>query len=98
VVTSLCESILFDRHQVRPVSHWQPLVQCCISSPVVIGRQGVIAPMHTTLNKDENAKMDRSAGVLRSVIAQQISNRASKLESGGEERAGEIKRRNSEEY
>ena len=38
--TSICEAIVYNQHQVFPLSHWQEDLQCCLSLPAVWGRSG----------------------------------------------------------
>ncbi|CAI4219641.1 unnamed protein product [Parascedosporium putredinis] len=33
IVSSICSAILFDKRLVRPISHWVPELDCCISLP-----------------------------------------------------------------
>ncbi|OAP58026.1 L-lactate dehydrogenase [Fonsecaea erecta] len=67
VVASLCASILFDRRDVRPVSHFQPDPElgCCVSTPVVLGKGGVVKTLPLPLSADEKAKLAQSAKVVR---------------------------------
>lgn len=62
VVSSICESILFNQRHVRPVSHWVENRQCCVSFPAVIGRGGIIKTINTPLNDDEEQAMKKSVG------------------------------------
>lgn len=68
VVASICASILFDKREVRPVSHFQPEFDCCFSLPVVLGRKGIMKTIEMPLGSDENAAIARSAHRLKSTI------------------------------
>lgn len=68
VVASMCASILFDKREVRPVSHFQPEFDCCFSLPVVLGRKGIMKTIEMPLESDENAAIARSAHRLKSTI------------------------------
>ncbi|RDW93839.1 lactate/malate dehydrogenase family protein [Aspergillus mulundensis] len=69
VVLSLCSSILLDKHEVRPVSHFQPEFGCFFSLPVILGRGGIISTIALPLAVDERAKIADSAEVLRDTLA-----------------------------
>ena len=60
VVSSICESILFNQCHIRPVSHWVESRQCCISFPAVIGRGGVVKTINIPLNDEEEQSMKKS--------------------------------------
>ncbi|KAL2821160.1 lactate dehydrogenase/glycoside hydrolase [Aspergillus granulosus] len=68
-VSSLCSSILLDKRNVRPVSHFQPDFGCCFSLPVVLGREGILKTIHMPLEKDEWARISESATTLRDMLA-----------------------------
>ena len=65
VVSSICESILFNTRQVRPVSHWQEEFGCCLSMPAVIGREGVLRTIKVPLNEEEKRALERSARAIK---------------------------------
>lgn len=65
VVASTCRSILLDKRNVRPLSHFQPEFGCCFSLPALIGRQGVIGTIHLALDDAEDAHIRDSAGRLK---------------------------------
>ncbi|SPO05261.1 related to lactate dehydrogenase [Cephalotrichum gorgonifer] len=69
VVSSICSTILLDKHLVRPISHWVPELGCCISLPVVLGRRGAARALPLGLSDEENALLEKSAETLRGVIA-----------------------------
>ena len=68
VVSSICETIMMDRKNVRPVSVHIPEWKICISYPVVLGRNGVLRVLPIELDESEMAKMAESAKHLRTVI------------------------------
>ncbi|KAF2418409.1 L-lactate dehydrogenase A [Tothia fuscella] len=68
VVASICSSILFDKHNVRPISHWQQDHDCCLSLPVVLGRKGVVRNLPLPLDDEETKLLHESAKDLREVI------------------------------
>ncbi|CAG9940235.1 unnamed protein product [Clonostachys rosea f. rosea IK726] len=65
VVASTCRSILLDKRNVRPLSHFQPEFGCCFSLPALIGRQGVIGTIHLALDDAEDARIRDSARKLK---------------------------------
>ncbi|KAL5344864.1 hypothetical protein ACLOAV_010261 [Pseudogymnoascus australis] len=70
IVSSICSSILLDKRNVRPISHFQLEFSCCFSLPVVLGRKGIMRTIQMPLNSDENADIAKSAKTLRSIIEQ----------------------------
>jgi L-lactate dehydrogenase len=71
VVASLAESILFDTRQVRPVSHYIPELQCCLSLPAVLGKAGVYRtmPCMGLLDAVEQQRLRASASAIRGIHA-----------------------------
>ncbi len=61
VIASLCASILLDKRNVRPVSHFQREFGCCFSSLVVLGRKGIVKKIGMPLDKEEEARIAESA-------------------------------------
>lgn len=68
IVASVCSSILSDRRNVRPLSHFQPEFGCYFSLPAVLGRKGIIRTLPISLDNDEKAKIEESAKKLRSEL------------------------------
>jgi L-lactate dehydrogenase len=68
VICSICSSVLSDKRNVRPVSHFQPEWGCCFSLPIVLGRAGVIKKVEVPLNSDEKAALDESIRELKAAI------------------------------
>lgn len=64
----ICEAIIFDHHQVLPLSHWQEEWDCCLSLPAVLGRDGIISSFPLDLNEPEQAFLAESAKRLKGVI------------------------------
>lgn len=67
-VSSICSSVLFDRRDVRPISHFQPEFRCCFSLPVILGRKGIITTIQIPLNNSEQARITESAETLTATI------------------------------
>jgi L-lactate dehydrogenase len=68
IVASICSSILLDKRNVRPISHFQPEMDCFLSAPVVLGRKGIIQTIHLPLNADEKAELDKAAKIQRDLV------------------------------
>ncbi|KAL3484627.1 hypothetical protein BJX62DRAFT_243747 [Aspergillus germanicus] len=68
VVSSICTSILEDKRNVQPVSHFQPEFGCCFSLPVVIGRTGIIQGVPAGLSATEENAVVRSAKELKQTL------------------------------
>jgi L-lactate dehydrogenase len=68
IVSSMCSSILLDKRNVRPVSHFQPDFGCCFSLPAVLGRKGVMSTIQIPLDRDEEAYIVESAKELSGTI------------------------------
>lgn len=68
IICSMCSSILLDKRNVRPVSHFQPDFGCSFSLPAVLGRKGVMSTIQMPLDRDEEAHIAESAKELRETI------------------------------
>jgi L-lactate dehydrogenase len=68
VTASICKSILFDHRNVRPVSHWIDDLKCCLSLPVILGREGVVRTIPLALDEQEHKALQKSAEALRGLI------------------------------
>jgi len=76
-VSSICESILFDRRHIRPLSHWQDGLGCCLSMPAVIGRRGVLSTIAMPLDDDEKILLNLCTAKMREIV--QVLNVGSRL-------------------
>ncbi|BCS17640.1 lactate/malate dehydrogenase family protein [Aspergillus puulaauensis] len=65
IVSSICASILFDKHNIRPVSHFQPEYGCCFSYPAVLGRTGIVHTVHMPLSMDEEQRVTESVTAMK---------------------------------
>jgi L-lactate dehydrogenase len=68
IIASICSSILLDKRNVRPISHFQPEFGCCFSLPVVLGRKGIIRTIQMPLSSDEAAEIAESAKQVREML------------------------------
>lgn len=69
VAASICKSILFDERAIVPISHYQEDFGCCLSMPIVLGRNGVVRTVPMPLSSEESEELKASAKSLREVIA-----------------------------
>jgi L-lactate dehydrogenase len=67
-ISRICVSILFDKRNVYPISHFQPEWGCCFSLPVVLGRSGIIRTVQMSANSDERADIDDSVKTLSATL------------------------------
>lgn len=51
-----------------PVSHYQKDLECCLSLPAVVGRNGVKSSMGLLLNDEEKELLAKSAKSLKEVL------------------------------
>lgn len=68
IAASICRHILFDSRTVRPLSFYQPELDCCLSMPAVIGRRGIAKAMPIELDEIEKQELKNCARGLRAVI------------------------------
>ncbi|KAH8434296.1 lactate/malate dehydrogenase family protein [Aspergillus melleus] len=68
IVASICSSVLWDKKDVRPVSHFQAESGCCYSLPAVIRRKGIVRTTEMSLSAEERADLDRSVKALRGTM------------------------------
>ena len=67
-VASLCSSVLLDKRDVRPISHFNPEFRCCFSLPAILGKKGVVQTIQPPLNNSEQARIAESAKLLETMI------------------------------
>ncbi|KNB04868.1 L-lactate dehydrogenase [Fusarium oxysporum f. sp. lycopersici 4287] len=53
VAANLCCSVILDKHEVYPVSHFQEQYECCLIMPAVIGRKGILSSVPLSLDAGE---------------------------------------------
>lgn len=68
IITCLCSSIVFNKRNVLPVSHFQPRFGCCLSMPAAVGRRGIAQSFSILLEKDEDDRISDSAKALKSTL------------------------------
>ena len=71
-VTHICKAILNDSHSILTVSNMHNgeygLNDVCLSTPVIIGKNGIEGKVVCRLTDEEQAKLEKSAKVLRDAI------------------------------
>jgi L-lactate dehydrogenase len=67
VVSGICASVLLNKQDVTPISHFQAELGCCLSLPVILGRKGIVKSVTLQLSSDEKAKLESSAKSLRTM-------------------------------
>jgi len=68
IVSSICESILFNQQHVRPVSHWIENLETYVSLPAVIGHGGVQKTIEVPLDDTEKELLRKSVEEIRNTI------------------------------
>lgn len=68
VVGAICKAVLYDTCAVMPVSHYQEDLKVCLSTPVVVGRKGIVRKIEMSLSDAEQEALEKSAASLRKVI------------------------------
>jgi L-lactate dehydrogenase len=69
VTARIAEAILRDEHAVIPVGSYNPKYSVTISLPSVLGRQGVSQTLEPEMSEQERQGFQRSAEILRNVVA-----------------------------
>ena len=69
MIADICSSIALDKHTVHPVSHFLPYYQCCMSLPVILGRQGVVGMVEEALDEKTKAAMASAAEEQRKALS-----------------------------
>ncbi|EWG55465.1 L-lactate dehydrogenase [Fusarium verticillioides 7600] len=68
VAANLCCSVMLDKHEMYPVSHFQEEYGCCLSLPAVIGRKGILNTVPLSMNEGENAAVKSSGDLLKASV------------------------------
>ena len=69
-VADICQTIIFDRKTVMPLSVFVPELGVCISVPVVLGAHGIERRAAMSLNAQEHACLQRAAEKLGGYLNQ----------------------------
>ncbi|ORX93993.1 lactate dehydrogenase B [Basidiobolus meristosporus CBS 931.73] len=69
-VASLCDTVLNDRRDIRPISCYNEQYDSYVSMPAIVGANGVEAPIKIQLNEAEQKKMERAVDAMKAVLAE----------------------------
>ncbi|ORY06687.1 lactate dehydrogenase [Basidiobolus meristosporus CBS 931.73] len=69
-VASLCDSVLHDRRDIRPISCYSEKYNSYVSMPAIIGANGVEAPINIQLNDAEQKKMDNAVAAMKAALVE----------------------------
>jgi L-lactate dehydrogenase len=64
-VASLCDTILNDRRDIRPISCWDETRQCVLSQPAVLGMRGVYSILTPVLDENEHQQMEAAVKAIK---------------------------------
>ena len=67
------EIILSDAEEEVAVSSYQAAYQTYLGYPVILGRQGVVAPVHLSLSDEENRLLEESANLIRNRVQEAVA-------------------------
>jgi L-lactate dehydrogenase len=70
IVASVCDSILSDKRDVCPISHFQEDLGCYLSMPVILGRSGLLRTIQPVLSFKEKDRLAASATSLKQSLRQ----------------------------
>ncbi|KAK9760150.1 hypothetical protein K7432_016119 [Basidiobolus ranarum] len=69
-VASLCDTVLNNRRDIRPISCYSESYDAYVSMPAVVGSNGVEDIINVQLNEEEKKKMDNAVEAMKSVLSQ----------------------------
>ena len=69
----LVDIILSDAQEEVAVSSYQAAYQTYLGYPVILGRQGVVAPVHLSLSDEENRLLEESANLIRNRVQEAVA-------------------------
>ena len=69
----LVSIILSDAQEEVAVSSYQTAYQTYLGYPVILGRQGVAAPVHLSLSAEENHLLEESANLIRNRVQEAVA-------------------------
>ena len=65
--------ILSDAQEEVAVSSYQEAYQTYLGYPVILGRQGVVAPVHLSLSAEEKNLLQESANLIRNRVQEEVA-------------------------
>lgn len=69
-LVKITNAILENKNSILPVSSWDDNNKICISTPAIVGKNGVKSKIHVPLNEDETEKIIVSIKTIQEAIAQ----------------------------
>ncbi len=69
----LVSIILSDAQEEVAVSSYQATYQTYLGYPVILGRQGVVAPVHLSLSAEEDRLLEESANLIRNRVQEAVA-------------------------
>ena len=69
----LVDIILSDAQEEVAVSSYQAAYQTYLGYPVILGRQGVVAPVHLSLSAEEDRLLEESANLIRNRVQEAVA-------------------------
>ena len=69
----LVSIILSDAQEEVAVSSYQAAYQTYLGYPVILGRQGVVAPVHLSLSAEEDCLLEESANLIRNRVQEAVA-------------------------
>lgn len=69
-VAAVCKAIIFDEHKLFPVSTYHSEQDAFMSTPCIIGKQGIELQLPITLEGTEKELFGKSAQAIRAMVAQ----------------------------
>ena len=67
------DNILSDAQEEVAVSSYQAAYQTYLGYPVILGRQGVVAPVHLSLSAEEDRLLEESANLIRNRVQEAVA-------------------------
>ncbi len=67
-VVTMCETILYDRKQLLPLSCFVPTLGTCLTVPVILGCNGIEKTLEDTLNPQEKKSLEECAYEIKKLI------------------------------
>lgn len=65
--------ILSDAQEEVAVSSYQEAYQIYLGYPVILGRHGVVAPVHLSLSAEEDRLLEESANLIRNRVQEAVA-------------------------
>ena len=67
-LVKITSAILENKNSILPVSSWDTRNNICISTPAIVGKDGVADKIYIPLNEEETIKLSNSVNVIKEAI------------------------------